>query len=470
MNDLSPFSPKGREPPHNIQAEQGLLGAILLDNRVVDRLGFLEPEHFHHPLHGEIFEAISAGIRKGQRVTPVTLQTQFEGREALNEKGLTVPQYLGTLAASATTMINAPDYARAIHRLYMRREIIAACSAMIAEAYDVPVDLDPVVIINDGETHLDALRLRERHEREFTTGAAGIAQSNEHANRAYSSGQSLAGLSTGIRSLDAKMFGLEAGHLFIIGGRPSMGKTALALSIAVNVARAGVGVAFFSLEMSAKDIGFRLIAIETGISIEEQRSGNFGGEAGMRRMMEKQSQYLDRPLYIDETGGQTITQLAGKARRLCRTKSIGLLVVDYIQIMNGSLQRYGTNRTQEITEITTGLKALAKELNVPVIALSQLNRNVEQREIKRPTMADLRESGSIEQDADVVMLCHREEYYLMQSKPGTDATPAKIDEWEGKLDACAGRADVILAKNRQGSSGTVELAFDGPRTLFTDRG
>lgn len=249
-----------------------------------------------------------------------------------------------------------------------------------------------------------------------------------------------------------------------------MGKTALALSIAVNVARAGVGVAFFSLEMSAKDIGFRLIAIETGISIEEQRSGNFGGEAGMRRMMEKQSQYLDRPLYIDETGGQTITQLAGKARRLCRTKSIGLLVVDYIQIMNGSLQRYGTNRTQEITEITTGLKALAKELNVPVIALSQLNRNVEQREIKRPTMADLRESGSIEQDADVVMLCHREEYYLMQSKPGTDATPAKIDEWEGKLDACAGRADVILAKNRQGSSGTVELAFDGPRTLFTDRG
>ena len=467
MNEhIRPPAPEApfREAPHNIDAEQGLLGAILLDNRAMDRLGFLSAEHFYDPLHAELFEAISVSIRRGRAASPVTLKTQFEGREPI-EGSVTVPQYLGRLAANATTLINAPDYGRTIYDLYVRRQLIDVAKDMLISAYDAPIDFSPVEQIDEAEARLDALRLRERNERETVQIAKAMAEAVDQANAAHISGQGLAGLSTGLAALDAKLGGLAPSDLLIIGGRPSMGKTGLATTIAANVARAGVGVGFFSLEMSASQLGQRLLAAETGISASAQRRGEFGSEAGMRKLLAGVSQYQEVPLYVDDSGGMTMPQLAVKARRLCRAHRIGLLVVDYLQLMNGSQYR-NTNRVQELTEITTGLKALAKELNVPLIALSQLSRNLESREDKRPQLSDLRESGSIEQDADVVMFCYREEYYVERQKP---AKPDELAAWSQRLAACAGKAEVIIGKHRHGPTGTVELGFDGPRTLFTDR-
>lgn len=449
--------------PHNIEAEQALLGALLLDNRAADRVPFLSADHFHEPLHGEIFEAIGASIRKGRVASPVTLKTLFEGREV--DDSLTVPQYLGRLAANAATIVSVPDYGRTVYDLYVRRQVIEIADEMRAAAFNAPIDAAPVEIIDEGETRLDALRLRERHERQTVTAARAMADAVDLANTANMSGKGLAGLSTGLRALDAKMAGLAPGNLIIIGGRPAMGKTALATNIAANVARAGAGAAFFSLEMSAAEIGHRLLAAETGITADAQRRGDFGAEAGMAKLMEGVRQFQDVPLYIDETGGLTMPLLAVRARRLCRARSIGLLVVDYLQLMGGSQYR-NTNRVQELTEITTGLKALAKELGVPLIALSQLSRKVEERDDKRPQLADLRESGSIEQDADIVAFCYREEYYLSRAEP----KPEKLAEWNAEMARCAGVAEVIIAKHRHGPVGTVELSFDGPRTLFTDRG
>lgn len=463
MNDLSPF-PAHRELPNNLDAEKALLGALLIDNKAVDRVPFLAVDHFHEPLHGEIFDAICASVRKGRVASPVTLQTLFEDREPIADN-LTVPQYLGHLAVNATTTVNVPDYGRTIYDLYVRRQGIEIGQQMVAAFFDAPIDFAPVQIIDESESRLDALRLRERNERQTVTAARAMADAIELANAAHMSGRGLAGLSTGLRSLDAKLGGLAPGNLIILGGRPAMGKTALATNIAANVARAGDGAAIFSLEMSAAEIGHRLLAAETGITADAQRRGDFGGEDGMRRLTAGVSQYQEVPLYIDDTGGMTLSLLAVRARRLCRNKRIGLLVIDYLQLMGGSQYRQ-TNRVQELTEITTGLKALAKELHVPVVALSQLSRKVEERDDKRPQLADLRESGSIEQDADIVMFCYREEYYLSRETP----KPSELAEWTANMARCEGRADVIIAKHRHGPIGTVDLAFDGPRTLFTDRG
>lgn len=450
------------EPPHNVEVEQGLLGALLLDNRAVDRIGFLSPEHFNEPVHAEIFEAITAAARRGRTANPVTLKTQFEGREV--DDHMTVPQYLGTLAANATTTTHTADYARTIYDLFVRRQLIEIAEQMRTAAFGAAIDAAPVLQIDEAQARLDALRLRERNERETVHVAAAMAEAVDLANKARSSGQGLAGLSTGLPSLDAKLGGLAPSDLIILGGRPSMGKTGLATTVAANVARSGTGVGFFSMEMSASQLGARILAGDIGISSSAQRRGDFD-EDGMRKLMQGVQQYGEVPLYIDDTGGMTMPQLAVKARRLCRARRLGLIVVDYLQLMNGSQYR-NSNRVQELTEITTGLKALAKELDVPVIALSQLSRGLEQREEKRPQLSDLRESGSIEQDADVVMFCYREEYYLERQTPKAD----KIAEWQSQMEAAAGKAEVIIAKHRHGPTGTVELGFDGPRTLFTDGG
>lgn len=456
-----------RELPHNIEAEQALLGAILLDNRTLDRVPFLTAEHFHDGLHGQIFETAAAAVRKGRTASPVTLKTFFEGHDPIETDAgpLTVPQYLGRLAANAVSIINARDYGRAIYDLHVRRQVIALAADMAASAYDAPIDFPPDQQIDDAQVRLDALRLRERNERETIQIADAMAEAVDEANRAHMSGVGLAGLSTGLRSLDASLGGLAPSDLLIIGGRPSMGKTALVTTIAANVARAGTGVGFFSLEMSASQLGQRILAAETGIPASAQRRGDFGADDGMRKLMAGVKQYQDVPLFVDESGGMTLAQFAVKARRLARARRLGLLIIDYLQLMGGSQFR-NSNRTQELTEITTGLKALAKELNVPVLALSQLSRKSEERDNKRPQLADLRESGSIEQDADVVLFCYREEYYLERKTP----KPDEMAQWNADLARAAGMAEVIIAKHRHGPTCTVELGFDGPRTLFTDRG
>ncbi len=462
-------TPYAQELPHNIEAEQGLLGAILVSDRngafhAVS--GIVSAEHFFDPLHGAVFDAIEATIRGGRTATAVTLKSQFDDYPPIVD-GLTVAQYLGRLAASATTTANAKDYARTVYDYFTRRRIIEIAEAMRASAYSAPVDFPPLEQIDEAEAQLDALRLKERNEREAMIVADAMDEAIELANRSHMSGAGLAGLSTGIASLDAKTGGLAPSDMIILGGRPGMGKTALATTIAANVARSGQSVGFFSLEMSRSQVAARILASETAISSDAQRRGDFN-EDGMRRLMSTRDTFRSGQvqLFIDDTGGLTLPQLATKARRLMRAKRLGLIVVDYLQLMGATRRGNNSNRVQDLTEITTGLKTLAKELNVPVIALSQLNRDVERRTDKRPQLADLRESGSIEQDADVVMFCYREEYYLAQQVPG----PEDVATWNANMARAAGVAEVIIAKHRHGPTGTVELGFDGPRTLFTDRG
>lgn len=454
------------ELPHNIQAEQGLLGAILIsqDNAAYHALSaVVSAEHFYDPLHAAIFEAIEVTIRQGRTATPVTLQNQFEGFPPLNSS-LTVPQYLARLATAAASTHEVKSYAQTVYDLFARRRILEIADHMKASALSAPIDFPPLQQIDEAEALLDALRLRERNEREIVHIAEAMDEAVNQANAAHVSGQGLAGLSTGFKALDDALGGLAPSDLIILGGRPSMGKTALATTIAANVAKSGAGVMFFSLEMSGAQLGQRLLAAETGIAASAQRRGDFGGEPGMHRLLATVKQYGSYPLFVDDTGGMTMPQLAVRARRIARSKGIGLVVLDYLQLMNGSQYR-NTNRVQELTEITTGLKALAKELNVPVVVLSQLNRNLEAREDKRPQLSDLRESGSIEQDADVVLFCYRAQYYLERTTP----KEGKIAEWEAELSEAAGKAEVIIAKHRHARAATVELGFDGPRTLFTDR-
>jgi replicative DNA helicase len=473
MNDLTkpPTSgaPYSQEPPHNIEAEQGLLGAILISQRnsafhAVS--GVVSAEHFFDPLHGAIFDAIEATIRGGRTATAITLKSQFEAYPPVTPH-LTVPQYLGRLAANATTVANAKDYAQAVYDDFTRRRILEIAEAMRVSAYSAPVDFPPIKQIDEAEAQLDALRLKERNEREAVIIADAMDRAIDAANAARMSDQGIAGLSTGLKALDAKLGGLAASDLIILGGRPGMGKTALVTTIAANVARSGQSVGFFSLEMSAEQLAQRILAGATGISSDAQRRGMFT-EDDMRRLVSTRNTFRDDNVqfHIDDTGGLTMPQLATKARRMMRAKRLGLIVVDYLQLMAGTGYRE-SNRVRELTEITTGLKTLAKELDVPVIALSQLNRNVEQREDKRPMLADLRESGSIEQDADVVMFTYREIYYL----EGKTVNPDKLAQWHADVARCTDIAEVIIAKHRHGKPGTVvELGFDGPRTLFTDRG
>jgi replicative DNA helicase len=462
------------ELPHNIDAEQGLLGAILVSERnsafhAVSAL--VSAEHFYDELHGAIFTAIEATIRSGRTATPVTLKAQFEDYPPIENGRLTVPQYLGSLAVSATTVANAKDYARTVYDYFTRRRIISIAAEMITSAYSAPVDFPPLQQIDQAEMQLDALRLKERNEREAIVVADAMDEAIDLANLSRMSGAGLAGLSTGIVGLDAKTGGLAPSDMIILGGRPGMGKTALATTIAANVAKSGQSVGFFSLEMSRAQVAARILAGETGISSDTQRRGTFS-EAEMRSLMTTRDTFRSGrvQLHIDDTGGLTLPQLATKARRLVRAKALGLIVVDYLQLMGATRRGNGSNRVQELTDITTGLKSLAKELNVPVLALSQLSRKVEERDDKRPQLSDLRESGSIEQDADVVMFCYRDEYYAEQEKPQADAKQVDIDAWEQRMDRSAGMAEVIIAKHRHGPVGSVELAFDGPRTLFTDRG
>ncbi|MDB5599513.1 MAG: replicative helicase [Xanthobacteraceae bacterium] len=470
--------PHYRVPPHNIEAEQALLGAILVNNEALYRVSdFLEPKHFLEAIHQQIYELASSLIRAGKVATPVTLKTFLPADADI--AGLNVNQYLARLAAEATTVINAADYGRTVYELAIRRDLIRIGEDMVNVAFDAPVDLAPQSQIEDAERRLYELAETGRYEGGFQPFSRALTTAVDMAANAFMRDGKLSGLATGLRDLDAKMGGLQHSDLIIIAGRPGMGKTSLATNIAYNIAEAytseiqadghakavnGGIVAFFSLEMSAEQLATRIVAERTGIPSSVIRRGGIN-EADFEKIKDVSIQLQNLPFFVDESGGLSIAQLAARARRLKRQRGLDCIVIDYIQLLSGSGKR-SDNRVQEVTEITTGLKALAKELNVPVVALSQLSRQVENREDKRPQLSDLRESGSIEQDADVVMFVYREEYYLAnrEPRPGTEG----YAKWMTDMAAVHGKAEVIIGKQRHGPTGTVELQFDANVTRFGD--
>src|ERR1700722_11692306 len=437
-----PAEPVFRTPPHNIEAEQALLGAILVNNEAFYRVSdFLEHKHFFEPIHQRIFELASGLIRASKLATPVTLKTFLP--TDFDVAGLSLNQYLARLAAEATTIINAEDYGRTVYDLSIRRDLIVIGEDMVNLAYDAPVESTPQHHIEDAERKLYEIAETGRYDGGFQRFAQALTTAVDMAARAYQRDGNLSGLATGLTDLDNRMGGLQQSDLVILAGRPGMGKTALATNIAYNVAKAfaqgdvradghretvnGGGVGFFSLEMSAEQLATRIISEQTGIPSNKIRRGGID-EGDFERIKDVSIELQNLPFYVDETGGLSIGQLAARARRLKRQRGLDLLVIDYIQLLQGTTRRSSENRVQEVTEITTRLKALAKELNVPIVALSQLSRQVEAREDKRPQLSDLRESGSIEQDADVVLFVFREEYYHQMRNP-TETSREKFAEW-----------------------------------------
>jgi len=472
--------PAFRSPPHNIEAEQALLGAILVNNEAFYRVSdFLEPRHFFEPIHQRIFELASGLVRAGKIATPVTLKTFLPAD--FDVAGLSVNQYLARLAAEATTIINAEDYGRTVYDLSVRRDLITIGEEMVNSAYDAPVDATPTSHIEDAERKLYQIAETGRYDGGFQRFAQALTTAVDMAAHAYQRDGGLSGLATGLTDLDARMGGLQPSDLIILAGRPGMGKSALATNIAYNIAKAWNGelrpdghmatvnggiVGYFSLEMSAEQLATRIIAEQTGISSNKIRRGAID-ETDFEKIKDVSIELQNLPFYVDETGGLSVGQLAARTRRLKRQRGLDLLVIDYLQLLQGSSQRASENRVQEITEITTRLKALAKELNIPIVALSQLSRQVESRDDKRPQLSDLRESGSIEQDADVVMFLFREEYYHQMRKP-TETNREKFAEWLAEGERVEGRAEVIIGKQRHGPTGTVELHFEGAITRFSN--
>jgi len=472
-------SPAYRSAPHNIEAEQSLLGAILVNNDAFYRVSdFLEPRHFFEPIHQTIYETAGSLIRMGKVATPVTLKTFLPADADIG--GMTVGQYLARLAAEATTIINAQDYGRTVYDLSLRRDLIHIGEDMVNVAFDAPVDFAPRAQIEDAERRLYELAESGRYDGGFQRFSQALTVAVDMAAKAFQRDGKLSGIATGLRDLDTKMGGLQPSDLIILAGRPGMGKTSLATNIAYNIARAYQGevqpdgtmkavnggvVGFFSCEMSAEQLATRIIAERTGIPSSNIRRGGIT-ENDFEKIRDYSIELQSLPFYVDETGGLSIAQLMARARRLKRQKGLDLIVVDYIQLLQGSGKRGNDNRVQEITEITTSLKALAKELNVPIVALSQLSRQVESRDDKRPQLSDLRESGSIEQDADVVMFVFREEYYLANKEPRA-GTP-EYEKWQLDMSLVHGKAEVIIGKQRHGPTGTVDLQFDASVTRFGD--
>lgn len=467
-----------RMAPHNIEAEQALLGAMLVNNDAFYRVSdFLKPEHFYESIHAQIYAVAGDMIRATKRANPITIKTFLPADEKIGD--ITVTQYLARLAAEATTIINAEDYGRSIYDLATRRSLITVGEDMVNIAYDAPVDMPPRQQIEDAERRLFELAETGRYDGGFHDFGTAINEAIDLASAAYQRDGGLSGVATGLQAIDDRMGGLQRSDLVVLAGRPAMGKTALATNIAFNIANEYRGdvnadgsaqaidggiVGFFSLEMSAEQLATRIISEQTEVSSAKIRRGeitetDFEKLAGCAQEMQR------IPLFIDQTGGISIAQLAARARRLKRQRGLDVMIIDYIQLMQGS-SHTKSNRVQEITEITTGLKALAKELQIPIIALSQLSRQVENRDDKRPQLADLRESGSIEQDADVVLFVYREEYYLerMEPKEGSE----EWMKWELAMNEAKGRAEVIIAKQRHGPTGAAKLAFQGQFTRFSD--
>ncbi|WP_299148491.1 replicative DNA helicase [uncultured Tateyamaria sp.] len=480
MNEIAAINPTGvavqdaDTMPHSIEAEQQLLGAILTNNDIYDRVAaIINPQHFYDPVHARIFEISAARIAKNNLASPVTLKSFMEDDEGLKELG--GPAYLARLAGAAISAFAVRDYAQMIYDLAVRRDLIILGRDISAKAAKVDVANEPKEQIVEAEQALYKLAEQGTSEGGFQSFLKAVTDAVNVANAAYQREGGLAGISTGLIDMDKKLGGLHPSDLLILAGRPSMGKTSLATNIAFNIAKAykrgvkpdgsegaieGGVVGFYSLEMSAEQLAARILSEASEVPSEQIRRGDMT-ETEFRRFVDAAKELEACPLYIDDTPAIPIAQLAARARRLKRTHGLDVLIVDYLQLVRGVAE----NRVQEIGEISMGLKAIAKELNIPVVALSQLSRQVENREDKRPQLSDLRESGSIEQDADVVMFVFREEYYKEREKPGDDQLEA-MATWQAEMERLHGRAEVIIGKQRHGPIGTVDLSFEGRFTRF----
>jgi len=471
-----------RVMPHNFEAEMALIGAILANNRAYERVQeYLLPEHFADPAHARVYEACMRLIDRGQLVSPVTLKNYFTGDEALEEIG--GPAYLAELADSVVTIQNANDLGREVYDCYLRRELIDIGEQIANSAYHHDIDNPATLQIEAAEGQLFQLAEEGASEGGFQDFRTALTSAVEQAAAAYKRETDLVGVPTGFRDLDQLLGGLHRSDLVIIAGRPSMGKTALATNVAYNAASSVQRsadddgniieerevVAFFSLEMSAEQLATRIISEQAHVRSDSIRRGDVSEDEYNRVFAVSQALHSLK-LFIDDTPALSVPQIRTRARRLKRQHGLSLIVIDYLQLINPPAGSRNDNRVQDVSLITRGLKALAKELDVPVIALSQLSRAVEQREEKRPQLSDLRESGSVEQDADVVMFLFREEYYL--DREGRDQREHETDEKFSRrlerLERSRNRAEVIIGKQRHGPIGTVHLHFNGDFTQFSD--
>ena len=475
-----------RLPPSNVQAEQALLGALLANNRAYERVSdFLIAEHFVDPIHGRIFQAITRRVEAGQLADAVTLKAEFEHGGVLDEVGGTA--YLAQLLTAMVGIINAGEYGRAIHDAWLRRQLIEIGEQVVNHAFGADPELDGKQQIELAESDLFKLATQGGAEGGFISFEKALAEAILGAERAFHRSGHVSGLSTGLRDLDKKTGGMHPSDLMILAGRPGMGKTALATKMAFGAARALLAearqtdpnavpkgsVAVFSLEMSAEQLATRLLAEEARVSGDRIRRGEIG-QRDFDRFVQVSRELASLPLHIDDTPAITLSALRTRCRRLKRTKGLNLVVVDYLQLMRPSAGTKPESRVLEISQITQGLKAIAKELAVPVLALSQLSRAVESREDKRPQLSDLRESGTIEQDADMVLFVYRDEYYLQQRVPkqmaydNEDKFQSALEKWQRDMELVHSKAEVLIEKQRHGPTGKVDLFFEGEFTRFAD--
>ena len=475
-----------RLPPQNLEAEQALLGALLANNKAYERVSdFLSPEHFADPVHGILFTAIQRRLETGQLADAVTLRAEFEHSGRLDEVG--GPTYLAQLLSAMVGIINAGEYGRVIHDAWLRRQLVDLGEVVVNRAFGVDAELNGKDQLEAAEQALFDLAKEGGNEGGLITFDRAMVRAVELAEKAFTNGSGVSGLSCGLRDIDAKMGGLHPSDLLILAGRPAMGKTALATKMAFGAAKSILrqaqadnpnavpkgGVAIFSLEMSADQLASRLLAENARVSGDRIRRGEIG-QRDFDRFVEVSRELSTLPIFIDDTPAITISALRTRCRRLKRTRGLDLIVVDYLQLMRPAAGSRPESRVLEISQITQGLKAIAKELSVPVVALSQLSRQVESREDKRPQLSDLRESGSIEQDADVVMFVYRDEYYLAQRQPkqmnfdNEGKFHESTEKWQQDMERAHNKAELIISKQRHGPTGTIHLFFEGEFTRFGD--
>ena len=457
-----------KKQPSNLEAEQALLGSILVNNDIIDEVStIINPTSFYDPAHTKIYEVIETLNNKGMIANPITLKNYFEKDNMLNEVGGT--EYLVKLTRFSGSTKQAVDYAKVIHEMYLRRELVLISDNLSSETLNAK-EQSAEKIIENTEKSLFDLAERGSFSQSFLKFNQALDQTIEMATQAMKNDKGIVGVPTGLTDLDEKLGGLHKSDLIILAGRPSMGKTALATNIAYHAAQVIMNkqekssVAFFSLEMSSEQLSTRILSEQAKIKSDDIRRGKVTEEE-INRYIETSRNIYNLPLFIDETPAITISTLSNRARRIKRLFGVSLIVVDYIQLMRSNSDR-NEGRVQEISEITQGLKALAKELGIPILALSQLSRAVEQRDDKQPQLSDLRESGSIEQDADVVMFVYRESYYLERKQPKLGSL--EHAEWQSKMNDVVGLADIILGKQRHGPTGTIKVEFEGIYTKFKD--
>ncbi len=457
---------KLEELPNNIEAEQSVIGSVLLANEIFDDISIIiSSKNFYDPIHKRIFEALEKLIYGGLLANPITLKNYFEKEK----DDLNIPEYLVKITKFSTSSRQAIEYSKLIFDLFVKRELIKISGEVIDQAKLNDLDIDGQKIIENYEKSLFDLAEKGSFSSSLIKFDEAMRQTIEMASNAYKNEEGIVGVPTGLKDLDDRLGGLHKSDLVIIAGRPSMGKTALATNIAFNAAKKiqemgeKSSVAFFSLEMSSEQLSTRILAEQSRIKSNDIRRGKISEEQ-FDKFIETSKDISELPLYIDETPAITIAALSNRARRIKRLYGLDMVVIDYIQLMRASNTNNG--RVQEISEITQGLKALAKELAVPVLALSQLSRAVEQRDDKKPQLSDLRESGSIEQDADVVMFVYREAYYLQGKEP----RPATVEhaEWQAKMNEVSHLAELIIQKQRHGPTGNVMLEFEAMFTKFKD--